>query len=95
MSEIFTIGACVFLLDGDIVLSLRGPTSRLCSYIMVFDVFTDVGSVEVFTPVVFRAVCCPVGGFDRGTTRRTDHSPFAHLFVLHSCQGALLGGELV
>lgn len=68
----------------------------MCSYIMVFNVLAELGGVQVFTPVVFGAVRCPVRCLHRATARcEDDPSLTHHPTVLHPCYGALLGWTLV
>lgn len=50
----------------------------MCSYIVVFNVLAELGGIQVFTPVVFGAVRCPVRRLDRTAVRRADDRSLTH-----------------
>lgn len=63
---------------------------------MVFNVLTELGGVQVFTPVVFGAVRCPVRRLGRTAARRADDPSLTHHPpVLRPRYGALLGWTLL
>lgn len=78
------------------VLTQEGPSSSECSYIVVFNVVAELGGVQVFTPVVFGAVRCPMRRLDRTAARRADDPSLTHHPpVLRPRYGALLWWTLV
>lgn len=68
----------------------EGSSSCLCSYILVFNVLAQLGGVQVFTPVVFGAVHCPVRRLDWAAVRRADEALTHQPPVLRPRYGALL-----
>lgn len=64
------------------------------SHVVIFNVLAEFGGIQVFTPVVFGAVRCPVRHLQRTAARCTNHPSLTH----HSpvlCYGALLRRTLV
>lgn len=95
-SVIFTFGALKVSDEDTAYFSLFFGRSLLRSYVLVFSVLAELGGVQVFTPVVFRAVCRPVRCLNWTAACRADNpSHTHHPSVLSPHFWAILGGKLL